>query len=110
MKYEEQLKKNDKVETNVESKTENKECVEQASELVAKCMLTCIVFEGHEKPIQKEMYERHTDATITSNIVLRPESYKDLLKVTILLVSVTKLTLYSFKQCRNLIRFHRYFL
>ena len=54
---------------------------DQYDELVSKCTLSCIVFEGHEKPIQMEMYERPSEVKITSNLVLRPESYKDLLKV-----------------------------
>ena len=53
----------------------------KSDELESKCSLSCIVFEGHEKPIQMEMYERPSEVKITSNLVLRPESYKDLLKV-----------------------------
>ena len=86
VKYEANPTSNDKEEMMVKSKTESKEYVVQSSELVAKCMLTCIVFEGHEKPIQKEMYERHADARITSNLVLCPGNYKDLLKVKIILM------------------------
>ena len=53
----------------------------KCDELVSNCKVSIIVFEGHEKPIQMEMYERPTEVKITSNLVLRPESYKDLLKV-----------------------------
>ena len=53
----------------------------KSDELDSKCSMSCIVFEGHEKSIQMEMYERPSEVKITSNLVLRPESYKDLLKV-----------------------------
>ena len=55
--------------------------LDKYGELVSSCKMSIIVFEGHEKPIQMEMYERPTEVKITSNLVLRPESYKDLLKV-----------------------------
>ena len=57
------------------------EPLNKCDELVSSCKMSIIVFEGHEKPIQMEMYERPTEVKITSNLVLRPESYKDLLKV-----------------------------
>ena len=57
------------------------ESLGKCDELVSSCKMSIIVFEGHEKPIQMEMYERPTEVKITSNLVLRPESYKDLLKV-----------------------------
>ena len=55
---------------------------------MTKCMLTCISVEGHENPTQDEMYERYADAKITSNAipnVLRPEFFKELMKVCIFL-------------------------
>ena len=57
------------------------EPLNKCDELASNCKMSIIVFEGHEKPIQMEMYERPTEVKITSNLVLRPESYKDLLKV-----------------------------
>ena len=59
----------------------------QVDELMTKCTLTCMNVEGHEKPAQDEMYERHADVKITTPVphqVLRPEFFKDLIKVGII--------------------------
>ena len=50
-------------------------------ELTTKCQMTCLAIDGHEKPAQDEMYERHTDIRFTSNQLLRPELFKEKLKV-----------------------------
>ena len=53
----------------------------QVDELMSKCVVTSKSVEGHEKLTQEEMYERPADVKITSNQVLRPECYKELIKV-----------------------------
>ena len=74
----------------------------QVDELMSKCVVTCKSVEGHEKLTQEEMYERPADVKITSNQVLRPECYKELIKVShcmLIILDDTK----SYVQKNNLV-------
>ena len=71
---------------------------------MTKCILTFIKVEGHEKSAENEMYERNADVKITTRVqheVLRPEFFKELIKVYIIVIYL--ITNYS--PCLNLLLF-----
>ena len=56
-------------------------CEKEVQEMATKCAVTCQGTARDETKPQDEMYERYTEVKITSNQLLRPELYKEKMKV-----------------------------
>ena len=56
-------------------------CEKEPQDMDTKCVVTSQGITSDETKPQDEMYERYTEVKITSNQLLRPELYKEKMKV-----------------------------